>query len=324
MAHIYVYSPSGAVRDRAAFRRGIKQLQALGHEVEVDPDALTSWQRFAGDDATRLAAIGRAAASGADVALISRGGYGITRLLPQLPWRALQKAAQRGTRFVGFSDFTALQLGLLARAPAVTWAGPALCEGFGASDAADATENHGGQTTASVPDEIMLACFDDLVNGAGEGTGWRLPAADVAALGGRQGHVAGHAPLWGGNLCLVNALLGTPWWPELKGGVLFLEEVGEHPYRVERLLLQLLHAGVLARQKAIVLGRFTDYSLGPHDRGYSLAKVIEGLRAQLKKVPVLTGLPFGHTPTKVLLPVGAHVDLLVEGREALLLWGHMH
>ena len=90
--HIYIYSPSGAVRDKAAFRRGIKRLQAMGHEVEVDADALASHTRFAGDDATRLAAIHRAAASGADVALISRGGYGITRLLPGIKYKALAKA----------------------------------------------------------------------------------------------------------------------------------------------------------------------------------------------------------------------------------------
>ena len=322
MAHIYVYSPSGAVRDRAAFRRGIKRLQAMGHEVEVDPDALASWQRFAGDDATRLAAIERAAASGADVALITRGGYGLSRLLPQLPWRALARAAERGTRWVGFSDFTVVQLGLLARGPTVTWAGPALCEGFGASDTADAAEGHGGGTSGG-PDEIMLAGFEDLVDGSGEGTGWRLPAGDVAALAGRPAHLARHAPLWGGNLAMVQSLLGTPWWPEVKGGVLFLEEVSEHPYRIERMLLQLLHAGVLARQKAVLLGQFTDYRLNGHDRGYTLAKVVEQLRSQLK-VPVLTGLPFGHTPTKVLLPVGAEVDVLVEGREALVLWGHLH
>jgi muramoyltetrapeptide carboxypeptidase len=105
--------------------------------------------------------------------------------------------------------------------------------------------------------------------------------------------------------------------------VLFLEDVGEHPYRIERMLAQLLHAGVLARQKAVVLGQFTEYQLSPHDKGYAMTKVVEWLRSQLK-VPVLTGLPFGHVPTKVLLPVGAKVDLLVEGRDALLLWGHMH
>lgn len=315
MAHIYVYSPSGAVRDRAAFRRGIKCLRALGHEVEIDPDALASWQRFAGDDDTRLAAIGRAAASGADLALITRGGYGLTRLLPRLPWRQLARAAGKGTRFVGFSDFTLLQLGLLAREAAITWAGPAVCEGFGAAP--------GDREADGAPDEIMLACFDDLVHGMGEGTGWRLPAADLAALAGRSGRLAHQASLWGGNLTLVNSLLGTPWWPEIHGGVLFLEDVGEHPYRIERLLLQLLHAGVLARQKALLLGQFTDYALGADDRGYTLAKVVGRLRAELG-IPVLTGLPFGHVPTKVLLPVGAAVDLWVHGREALLLWGHLH
>jgi muramoyltetrapeptide carboxypeptidase len=89
MSHIYIFSPSGAVRDKAAFRRGLKHLRAMGHEVEVDADALTSYQRFAGDDATRLAAIGRAAASGADVAMVTRGGYGLTRLLPALPYAAI-------------------------------------------------------------------------------------------------------------------------------------------------------------------------------------------------------------------------------------------
>jgi muramoyltetrapeptide carboxypeptidase len=324
MAHVYVYSPSGAVRDKAAFRRGVQRLKALGHEVEIDPDALTTWQRFAGDDATRLAAIGRAAASGADVALTTRGGYGLSRLLPQLPTKAIARAIGKGTRFIGFSDFTALQMALLAAGGGVTWAGPALLEGFGAACADDAAENHGGRPQPGGPDEIMLACFEDLLDGSAEGTGWRLPAADAPTLARlRSLHLAHHAPLWGGNLAMLTSLLGTPWWPAVDGGVLFLEDVGEHPYRIERMLAQLLHAGVLARQKAILLGQFTDYTLTPHDRGYSMAKVVDWLRSQLK-VPVLTGLPFGHVPTKVLLPVGAHVDLLVEGREALVLWGHLH
>ncbi len=321
MAHIYVYSPSGAVRDRAAFRRGVKRLQALGHEVEIDPAALDTWQRFAGDDATRLAAITRAAASGADVALISRGGYGITRLLPDLPYRKIAQAVSKGTRFVGFSDFTALQLALLAKSGTTTWAGPALCEGFGASDATDDEEGHDGQPVQSGPDEIMLACFGDLVDGAGEGTGWRLPAATAKVVS--EGFLARHATLWGGNLTVLISLLGTPYFPEIKQGVLFLEDVGEHPYRVERMLTQLLHAGVLGQQKAIVLGSFTDYKLSANDKGFTLTKVIEWLRAHTK-TPVLTGLPFGHVPTKVLLPVGKSIDLLVEGREALILWGHTH
>ena len=117
--HIYIYSPSSAVRDKAAFKRGIARLKAQGHEVEVDVDALATHTRFAGDDATRLAAIHRAAASGADVALISRGGYGLTRILPGIRYKAVAKAIEKGMHFVGVSDFTAFQLAVLA-CPAVT------------------------------------------------------------------------------------------------------------------------------------------------------------------------------------------------------------
>jgi len=302
MSHIYIYSPSGAVRDKAAFRRGLKHLRALGHEVEVDADALSSHLRFAGDDATRLAAITRAAASGADVALVTRGGYGLTRLLPALPYAALAKAIEAGTQFVGISDFTALQLAVLAKTGSITWQGPALGEDFGAPDG---------------PDEIMQACFDDLLLEQGEGAGWRLPASEAVTPLAVQ-----NAKLWGGNLAVLVSLLGTPYFPKVKGGVLFLEDVGEHPYRLERMLTQLLHSGVLAQQKSIVLGQFTHYKLVPHDKGFKLASVVAWLRSQLT-VPILTGLPFGHVATKVLLPVGAKVDLVTQGRDALMVWGHI-
>ncbi|HNN17385.1 MAG TPA: LD-carboxypeptidase, partial [Giesbergeria sp.] len=109
---------------------------------------------------------------------------------------------------------------------------------------------------------------------------------------------------------------------QVDGGILFVEDVNEHPYRVERMLTQLLHAGVLARQKALVLGQFSNYRLAPHDKGFKLQTVVDWLRSQLS-IPVLTGLPYGHVPTKVLLPVGAQVDLSVQGRDALIYWGHL-
>lgn len=329
--HIYIYSPSGAVRDKAAFKRGIRRLEALGHEVEVDEAALASYQRFAGDDATRLAAIHRAAASGSDVAMIARGGYGLTRILAGIKYKTVAKAIDKGTQFVGMSDFTALQSALLAQTGAITWAGPSLCEGFGVSDAADAADGHGHAGNGG-PDEIMEACFDDLLRDQGEGTGWRQhkeKEADAAAAGAfhtkRLGDAASFAihdgELWGGNLAVLCSLLGTPYFPAIRNGILFLEDVAEHPYRIERMLTQLLHAGVLARQKAILLGQFTEYKLVPHDKGFKLQSVLNWLRSQLK-VPVLNNLPFGHVPTKVLLPVGAKTDLLVQGRDALLVWGH--
>uniref|UniRef100_UPI00404850E3 LD-carboxypeptidase n=1 Tax=Limnohabitans sp. TaxID=1907725 RepID=UPI00404850E3 len=303
MAHIYIFSPSSAVRDKAAFRRGLKRLKAQGHDVEVDEAALSSHMRFAGDDATRIAAIGRAAASGAHVALISRGGYGLTRILPALPYKQIAKAIDGGMQFVGLSDFTAFNQAVLAKTGRISWQGPALGEDFGSEQE---------------PDDIMQACFDDLLQEQGEGTGWQLPKPEVD-----RRVLVKNATLWGGNLTLMTSLLGTPYFPQIKGGVLFLEDVGEHPYRVERMLTQLLHAGVLGQQKAILLGQFTNFKLVPgHDLGFKLSTVLGWLRSQIK-VPVLTGLPFGHVQTKVLLPIGAKIDLVTENRDALMVWGQI-
>ena len=176
-----------------------------------------------------------------------------------------------------------------------------LCEGFGVSN----------------PDDIMEDCFNDMLTGQGEGTGWRQDREPV-----NNDLSIRNATLWGGNLSMVSALLGTPYFPEVKGGILFLEDVGEHPYRIERLLTQLLHAGVLSRQKAIVMGQFTEISLTSHDKGFNLKSVLAWLRNQTK-TPILTNLPFGHVSTKVLLPVGIKTDLVVEKRDVLLLWGHL-
>ena len=302
MSHIYIFSPSSAVRDKAAFKRGIKRLEALGHEVEIDPDALSSHMRFAGDDETRLNAIARAAASGANIAMISRGGYGLTRLLTKLPYKAIAKSIDNGTQYVGLSDFTAFQLAVYAKTQRITWQGPELGKDFGPEHE---------------PDDIMQACFDDLCLEQGEGTGWRMPVDAI-----QKTVKVNNAVLWGGNLAVLTSLLGTPYFPLLKKGVLFLEDVGEHPYKIERMLTQLFNAGVLQNQKAIVFGQFTSYKLISHDKGFKLKTVIDRLQTQLK-IPVLTGLPFGHVPTKVLLPIGAKVDLATEGRDAFIVWGHI-
>lgn len=315
MSHIYIYSPSSAQRDKAAFRRGVARLEALGHAVEIDPDALATHMRFAGDDATRLAAIHRAAASGADVAMTSRGGYGLTRILPGIRYAALAKAAARGTRFIGFSDFTALQCALYAKTGAVSWIGPVVHDDFGRPDEVD---------------DIMQACLQDLLCGQGEGAGWQLPkppapkntdAASAAAP--RPPRPIRDAVLWGGNLAVLSSLVGTPYLPQVEGGVLVLEDIAEHPYRIERMLTQLLLAGVLQKQKAIVLGQFTNYQLAPNDKGFKLQTVIDWLRSKIK-VPVLTNLPIGHVPTKVVLPFGLPVDLMVDGCDALIYWGGHH
>ena len=307
MTRLTLFSPAGVVVQAAPLRLAAKRLMALGFDVQIDPAALARHQRFAGDDDTRLAALHRIAVDAPGIALASRGGYGLTRLLDRIDWTLIAQSIERGTRWVGQSDLTALQLGLLAQprvgrgavAPIVTWAGPLACEDFGRPDEA------GGV------DEVTRDCFLEAMSGELEAVGFRTEAGfDGLQLRGT---------LWGGNLCLVNSLIGTKYLPRIKGGVLFLEDVNEHPYRIERSLLQLHQAGVLDAQRAVVLGAFSDWRKSPLDRGYDMKAAVAHLRS-VTKTPILTGLPFGHVRTKVCLPVGARVNLVVDGRNALMGW----
>jgi len=128
--------------------------------------------------------------------------------------------------------------------------------------------------------------------------------------------------LWGGNLSMLCALVGTPYLPAVQGGILFLEDVNEAAYRIERMLLQLLQAGILPRQRAIVLGDFAPIPILPNDNGFDLAVVVGHLRSVLA-TPVVTGLPFGHGQRRVTLPIGAPGRLRVlAGRANLEFHGH--
>ena len=294
-----IFSPAGVVRSVVPLRRAAGRLAALGYAVEVDEAAAAKDQRFAGDDEVRLAAIHRTAAARPDVAIASRGGYGMTRLLDRIDWKLVAKSVDAGTRWVGHSDLTALHLGLMARKGGITWAGPLACDDFGRSLADGGT------------DEVTEGCFIEAMAGVLEAVGFRTGAGfDGLDVRGR---------LWGGNLCVVNSLLGTASFPRVRNGILFLEDVNEHPYRIERNLLQLHQAGVLDAQHAIVLGGFTAWRKSANDRGYGLAAAIDRVRAATA-TPILTGLPFGHVPTKVTLPVGAVVRLMVDRRQAYISW----
>jgi muramoyltetrapeptide carboxypeptidase len=300
---LMLLSPAGVIAEPAAVRRAAKRLTAHGFKVTVDAAALSRHQRFAGDDDVRLGALHRVARHAPSVAMATRGGYGLTRLLDRVDWKLLARSIERGTRWVGHSDLTALQLGLLAHAgngrKPITWAGPLAAGDFGR------TAEQGGV------DEVTEACFLEAMRGELEAIGFRTEAGfdglDVRGT------------LCGGNLTMVMSLLGTPHWPGVKRGILFLEDVNDHPYRIERCLLQLHQAGVLEAQRAVVLGHFSQWKPSPLDHGYTLKAAIAHLRG-VCKTPILTGLPMGHVPTIVTLPIGARVTLATQGREAFIGW----
>jgi muramoyltetrapeptide carboxypeptidase len=286
---IGLYAPAGFAVEPAAVERAVARLSVLGHRVIVDPTCGTRWQRFAATDDERLAAVMRMALDPeVELAIAVRGGYGWSRLLDRLDYAAIARA---GKRWLGHSDFTAFQMAAFACAGMTTFAGPMAAYDFGAVTPSAFTFEH---------------C-------------WRLLGADRAvvdcALAGPDIDAAG--TLWGGNLALVAQLAGTPYFPRVDGGILFLEDTGEHPYRLERMLHQLHFAGVLQRQQVVLLGSFNGFAPGPNDNGYDWEAMVAYARGRFG-VPILTGLPFGHTPDKLTLPFGGRCALSLRSGSARL------
>lgn len=243
----------------------------------IVPEAVhATHERFAGDDQTRIDALHEVfARDDVDIVLAARGGYGLSRLLDKVDYDLL---ARSGKILIGHSDITALSLALLAKKSCVSFAGPHAIGDFGIPSPSEFTTRHFFQSLHSTQSEIIV----DTPN-----------PYEFQATG----------TLWGSNLSLVAALVGTPYLPDVDKGILFLEDINEAPYRVERMLYQLFHAGILQRQKAILLGDFRcDNSNSA--TGYNLQNVITHFRERLN-IPILTGLPFGHIRDKLTLPIGA-------------------
>jgi muramoyltetrapeptide carboxypeptidase len=289
-AGIAIVAPGGYAPDEAGYLRALAWLRSAGCVVHEYYRPAEKHQRFGATDAARAAQLHAAAANPeVDIVLALRGGYGMSRLLPMLDIGAL---ASSGKLFVGHSDFTALQMAFLAHDGAASFAGPMVCDDFAREDLSDFTLRHFRDCLTSPTHAITFACADG-------------PALDVEGM------------LWGGNLTMLATLVGTRWFPVIRDGILFIEDVNEHPYRVERTLLQLHYAGAL-KQKAIVLGDFSNYRLSPYDNGYDYGPMIDYLRGEIG-VPILTGLPFGHIRDKATLAVGAHAHLRSADRRAELL-----
>jgi muramoyltetrapeptide carboxypeptidase len=298
---IHIIAPSGASLDSKSPLAAIDWLRNQGIAIQNADCVYRVYERFAGNDEERLAELNALATlEPQTIVMAMRGGYGLHRLLPGIEWDAIAKTIQNGLQVCGHSDFTVLQLGLLAKTGAITLAGPMLNYDFG---------RLGDDGAPVVPDQFMWKHFQEAIQNRKLACQVSIPQSFLGKA--TEGSHTG--VLWGGNLTVLTSLVGTPYFPNSKqtqGGILFLEDVNEHPYRIERMLMQLLDAGTLSNQAAILLGGFSAYRLYDNDKGYSLERAIEAIRKRLTEaIPILTELPFGHQADKLTLPVGAKADL---------------
>ncbi|HUP98240.1 MAG TPA: LD-carboxypeptidase [Usitatibacter sp.] len=297
-ATIGICAPSGHA-DAEKLAAGLAYLRDLGHRVVMPDETSSEWRYFAGTDNERLAGFHALVDDpSVDLIIAARGGYGMSRLLPRIDWN---RVAASGKAFVGFSDFTAFNMAAYACANLVTFHGPMLAVDFCHSEIDTFTEQHFWHAL-------------------------RYSDHRIEEVAGEHGYDARRIDgvLWGGNLTLLAHLAGTPYFPAIDGGILYVEDFNEQPYAVERQFLQLLHSGVLSRQRAVVLGDFdTCKPTNPLRYPYSMEEVVETLR-QIVPVPVLTGFPFGHVQRKATLPFGGRGTLMIqEGGYSLRFSGHV-
>ncbi|NOZ78589.1 MAG: LD-carboxypeptidase [Acidobacteria bacterium] len=273
--------------DRDRFDAGLEALKSLGRPVVVAPNL---WDRSAlgttaGEDARRVEGLEAVLDAGARVIVAARGGFGVTRILEALPWERL---IREQVVFVGFSDLTALFNPLVA--------------------AGGSIQVHGPMVAVGMDRAVSRRRLFDLLEGRLTGrTLFRFAPSDVV----RGGCAAGRAI--GGNLAVLCSLLGTRFEPEWEGAVLFIEDVGEPLYRLDRLLTHLKTAGRLNRVEAVVSGRL-------HRCGQVAKRAWARLVAEAvgRPIPIVTGLPFGHGAKNMAFPLGAGVEVDTKG--GYLLW----
>lgn len=288
-----VVAPSGYAPRPEQAQAGLLRLYNAGFTITNQQAVERRYQRFAGSDADRIADFQDVAAGKVptpQVLMGMRGGYGAVRLLPHIDWPSLgARMREQGTLFFGFSDVCAVQLALLSQGNMCSFAGPMLYSGFGKAQ----------------PSVYTMQAFIDGSTRAD----LHIQAPDIQA----DNVPTLHGTMWGGNLSVIASLAGSVYLPQPEGGILFLEDVGEQPYRLERMLQTLHLAGILKRQQAIVLGNFRMGSARDvYDSGYDLSTVIRTLR-RISGIPVLTGFPFGHISDLATFPLGVQTTIRSNG-----------
>ena len=272
-ARVALVSPAGPLRGPAELDRAIVNVQALGWEPVVAEHVLARRGYFAGSDAERFADLDRALRDpDIDGIWCARGGYGAMRLLDEIDYAAF---ARRPKALLGFSDITALHAAFAARSAVVSYHAP---------------------TARGALSAFSRASLERAVVHGTDPCGVARDARTV-----RPGVADGR--LMGGNLALLAALAGTPYFPPLDGAILVLEDIGEAVYRIDRMLQQLRLAGALARIVALVFGAFTDCPETSDDGVRRLDEVIAEA-AESAGVPCIAGAPVGHIDEQWTIPIG--------------------
>jgi muramoyltetrapeptide carboxypeptidase len=259
-------------------RAGCAVLESFGLQVTVDAGTEYHLRYLAGNDEERAARLSESFADKTLKALFcTRGGYGSMRILPLLPYALLRRSPRA---LVGFSDITALLASCCRHAGVVCFHGPTI-------------------STLPSSDEESLASFWHALNGDEPVT---VQVAEPVCL--RPGKAAG--PVLGGNLTMLSHLVGTRFFPLLKGALLFIEDRNEALYRIDRMLTHLIQAGLLAGLAGLMVGTFIDCG-SPGD-------LLDLFKERLGpfSFPVLAGLPVGHGSRNVTLPLGLTATLDAE------------
>ena len=271
---IGIVSPSGSF-ERERLRPGLSYLRKRGFRVRVGSAVYDRDRYLAGQDADRAKDL-NAMFSDPEVRAVfaARGGFGAARVLEFLDYEAIRSDPKPLT---GFSDTTALQLGIYGRTGMVSYSGVTLCGDVTASGILEVTET-------SLWNALVRGRFDEM--------------AGVAALRGR----AAEGTLLGGCLSVIASLVGTGYLPDTSGALLFLEDVNEAPYRVDRMLTQLRMAGVFDRVAGVVFGQFKDCEPEREEEG-TVDNVLRDFSTSVT-APVFWGLPYGHGEGRRVLPIG--------------------
>ena len=298
---ISLIAPAGPLLERDDLTRAEELCRALGYEPVVGRNAYSRHGYCAGTDEERLADLNRALQdSSIDAIWCIRGGYGSLRLLDQVDYSAL---ARRPKALIGFSDVTALLNAVTRLTGVVTFHGPVARAGM-----PPFSRTHFDRVLTSAAPAGRLGRIT-------QATDLLVPQENriVTLTGG-----VAEGPLAGGNLTLLQCLIGTPYFPELAGTILFLEDVGEDLYRIDRMLAHLRLIGALRRLAGVVVGRFTEMKRSGGDGALGFDEVLTGYFGPLG-IPVAYGFPVGHIEAQWTLPLGIRARLDADSGEVELL-----